>query len=99
MYSLELFFGFPIEQDLERLLRKSTPQILRIFIDNKSEYLHELIHEEKRYLGKFLGEMATIDDLELIQSNIYSIVKRIAGECDFSSHPAVVLVTAQKRVP
>lgn len=99
MHSLELqlFFGFPVDDIFKSSLKKLDPQLTSLFINNNSDYLHEIVYEKRQYLGKFIGKTSTPNNLELLQKNIYSIAKKLAPSYNFISNPAVLLATTQKQ--
>ena len=91
---LQLFFGFHVDASFEDALSEANPHAIQLFINNNSsDYLHEVLHEEKRYIGKFAGEMSSPQALELLQANIYSITKKLIPNYNFNLNPAVLLVT------
>ncbi|MFT4553098.1 MAG: hypothetical protein ACI9S8_001733 [Chlamydiales bacterium] len=93
---LKLFFGFEVEASLEDALTKANSHAVQLFINNSSEYLHEVIYEGKRYIGKFVGQITSPPELELLQANIYSITKKLAPNHNFILNPAVLLVTTEQ---
>ena len=93
---LKLFFGFEVEASLEDALSKANSHAVQLFINNSSEYLHEVFHNGNRYIGKFIGEISSPSELELLQANIYSITKKLVPNYDFNLNPAVLLVTTEE---
>lgn len=93
---LKLFFGFSVDASLEDALTKANSHAVQLFINNSSEYLHEVFHDGKRYVGKFVGQITSPPELELLEANIYSITKKLVPDYDFSLNPAVLLVTTEQ---
>ncbi len=90
----ELFFGFSADSFFEEMVKKANPHIVKTFINNSSEeYLHELYHNGKRYIGKYIGSMGLVNEIELLEKNIYSIAARLAQGYDFKGNPAVLITT------
>jgi hypothetical protein len=90
---LQLFFGFQVDVSFEDALNKANSHTVKLFINNNSQYLHEVFHEGKRYIGKFVGQASDPQALELLQANIFSIAKKLTPDYDFSTNLAVLLVT------
>ena len=52
MISAQLFLGFPVTSEYERLLGKVKKEMLCLFIQEDSEYLQNIQYEGVRYIGK-----------------------------------------------
>lgn len=67
------------------------PSHLRsLFIQNTSgEYLQEIVWQQHRYIGKFIDPLATIPSLELIESNIHSLLKKLVPD-DHTYSPLIL---------
>lgn len=72
-----LFYGFPVDKDFENKLASVNPYQLSHFIKNDSDYLHEVWYDGHRYLGKKLAETACVASLELLESNIFSLIQKL----------------------
>ncbi|MGZ3732924.1 MAG: hypothetical protein ACXU9U_04230 [Parachlamydiaceae bacterium] len=77
MFERKLFFGFQIDTLFQDALSAVNKQLLGIFIRNDDEYLQELTYEKRRYLGKFVNSPLDLAALELLQVNVYSMLKRL----------------------
>lgn len=86
-----LFLGYPIEDDFAEVLESVDPQVSALFITQESsEYLQEIIHNDRRYLGKFTGEAVGSQELILLESNIYSLLKKIVPNYPYDRVPLVL---------
>jgi hypothetical protein len=77
MFERKLFFGFQIDPVFQDALSAVNEELLGIFIRADGEYLQELSHENRCYLGKFVDSPLDLAALELLQVNIYSMLKRL----------------------
>lgn len=77
MFSVELFLGFPLDSSFISALGKLDPREVGVFIRDGDQYLQEVTYREQRYLGKYVGEMSSIESLELIESNVFSLLKKL----------------------
>ena len=89
----ELFFGFPVTSVLAKKLQLANSHLVSHFISPSSEYLREASHNGIPHLGKSIGKDATLEQLELLEANIYSIARRLVGDFDFSQSPAILFPT------
>lgn len=77
-YKVKLFLGFPVDSACELLLAGLDSDIFKIYLNNEEESaLTEVIYRGTRYLGKYADEPAPIEDISLLQGNIYSILKKL----------------------
>lgn len=83
MKEVELFFGLPIDKTLERELKEVDEAVLSIFIRPEEAYLQEATLQGKRFLGKSIGTAVDFNHLELLETNIYSLLKRILPNYPF----------------
>ena len=90
-----LFFGFCIDDAFETGLQSANAHLVKLFIKNDSDYLHELEFENKRYCGKFLEQTSNLEQLKALEVNIYSIAKRLVSDYDFSKNRAILLTTVK----
>lgn len=91
MFEKEIFVGFPVDSLFEKELAKVNPNLVAAFIQKRGdEYLQDFVHEEIRYFGKRGGKNLTIAQLELIEENIYSLLKRLVPEFSYEEIPLYV---------
>jgi hypothetical protein len=91
IFDYQLFLGFPLSDIYLSQLSQLSPELCSVFIKNHSDYLHQVEIEGKIYLGKYLGPFVDFSSLELIQNNIYSLLKRLIANYPYESYPLVLL--------
>jgi hypothetical protein len=91
MYNARLFLGFPKEHELNFALQKINPALLSAFIQGDENYLKEIVYEKKKYLGKYISNPADLQTLELLQENIYSLLKRLIPDYPYQNTPLSLL--------
>ena len=73
-----LFFGCKIDSKLREALAQAKPGDRRYFEDPNGEFLRVLTFEDERWIGKVMGGGVNVTDVEDIQRNVVSILRRIA---------------------
>ena len=73
-----LFFGCKIDSKLREALAQAKPGDRRYFEDPNGEFLRVLTFEDERWIGKVMGGGVQVSDVEDIQRNVVSILRRIA---------------------
>ena len=92
---VSLFLGFPIIPSYIKVLEQIDSKILKFFIsEDDPHYLKELVFDENRYFGKFVGNISSVSDLELLEKNIYSILNKFIPNISHEDVP-LVLFAAQ----
>lgn len=86
MLESELFLGFAIDPIFEKKLASADPQSLKNFIGNK-EFLWKVSYEGIEYLGKPVGKKATLSSLDLVENNIFSLLKRVLPDYPYEETP------------
>jgi hypothetical protein len=78
-FTVQLFLGFPVNTDFENKLIDLNPHFVSAYIRDDDLYLQETISNDIRYLGKCIPENVVTDilQLELLESNIYSILNKL----------------------
>lgn len=93
--NVSLFLGLPVDAAYEKALAKIDPQVRELFISNaKESYLNQVTVDDVCYLGKFLGDIAYVPELELLEKNIYSILNKMIPNHSCESIPLEVLVVS-----
>ena len=77
MFNARLFLGFEITPAIEKLLQKTVPQLVKVFIKPDDAYLNEVSSGGCRYLGKFADKTTDINALEQLEANIRSLLSRV----------------------
>lgn len=73
-----LFFGTKIDSKLREALAQAKPGDRRYFEDPNGEFLRVLTFEDERWIGKVMGGGVQVSDVEDIQRNVVSILRRVA---------------------
>ncbi len=73
-----LFFGTKIDSKLREALAQAKPGDRRYFEDPTGEFLRVLTFEDERWIGKVMGGGVQVSDVEDIQRNVVSILRRVA---------------------
>src|SRR5262245_51347918 len=96
MESHQLFLGFPLTPSLEKALQAANPAFVKLFIsetiDLPTDYLHLVIHEGERYLGKLLGPYVPLLHFELAAANLYSVAQKVIHPINSSRAPLLLLM-------
>ncbi len=91
MFSASLFLGFPLSASSSQALAQINPQLMKMYIsDQEDSYLNEVTFEGATYIGKYVGEIATVSELELLQQNIYSILNKMIPNHTCESVPLIL---------
>lgn len=91
MFSARLFLGLEVTPAVEELFRSADPQMVEAFVKNDDVYLSDLTYRGSRYLGKFAGEQTDITSLELLESNINSLLAILFPSENLSNYSLVLL--------
>lgn len=94
MYDLDLFLGFLVDANLDSLLKNINPNVGKFFINNSSDYLHEISYKSRRYIGKFIGEMSSLEDLDLCYANMESIFRKLIPDYALSANPHLLIISS-----
>lgn len=76
--SRQLFFGCKIDSKLREALAQAKPGDRRYFEDPDSPFLRICKLDEERWIGKVVDGGVSVTDVEDIQRNVVSILRRIA---------------------
>lgn len=87
MLTLELFVGFPVDSLFAKELDKTNPNVVSTFIQEAGDYLHDYTHNDIRYLGKHAGKNLTLIQLDMLEINIYSLLRKIVPEFPYDETP------------
>ncbi len=92
MLEPQLFLGIEFDEKLRKGLLYANPHAVEIFINSSPEYLQEVEHEGKRYLGKECGKHQLIEALQLVQNNAESLIQKLIP--DYEKRPFLLFSTA-----
>jgi hypothetical protein len=76
----QLFFGCKIDSKLREALAQAKPGDRRYFEDPESGFLRICTFDEERWIGRVVNSGLTVNDVEDIQRNVISILRRIAPD-------------------
>lgn len=76
----KLFFGCKIDSKLREALAQAKPGDRRYFEDPDSPFLRLCRFGEERWIGKVMDPGLNVTEVEDIQRNVLSILRRIAPE-------------------
>ncbi len=74
----KLFFGYKIDSKLREALANATPGDRHYFEDPDSDFLRICSVDEQRWIGKVIKCGLTTADVEDVQRNVISILRRVA---------------------
>ena len=78
--SCKLFFGCKIDSKLREALAQAKPGDRRYFEDPDSPFLRLCRFGDERWIGKVMDAGLNVTEVEDIQRNVLSILRRIAPE-------------------
>lgn len=90
MFDTALFLGILVDEELEQALSRSNPHLRALFIQEGSDYLHEITHQGSKYLGKQLGKLQDVSALPLVEQNIYSLFARLLPDYPWADRELVL---------
>jgi hypothetical protein len=92
VFDVTLFMGFPVDIAYDKALKNIDSQLVELFLHSPTNhgYLTQVCHNEIRYVGKFCGSISTLVDLDLLQENIYSILKKLTPNYHCDDIPLVL---------
>lgn len=77
----QLFFGLYLTEDGEEILKKVPPFIRNLLVQDQSPLYLQLVRDKgKMYLGKFLGEITNLQEIEAVQAHVISLLKKLNAE-------------------
>jgi hypothetical protein len=76
----KLFFGCKIDSKLREALAQAKPGDRRYFEDPESPFLRLCRFGDERWIGKVMDPGLSVTEVEDIQRNVLSILRRIAPE-------------------
>ena len=95
MENTELFLGFLLTPDFLDKFQKLNPQVCSLFIQKHSDYLQKVILDNQIFIGKFVGQIADLDKLELVETHIFSILKKLVSDYNFENDSLVLFPHVQ----
>lgn len=92
----QLFLGFPVDKALSKKLEKVDRTLISTYIRQDDLYLQELMDAHERYLGKYITGAIDLPELELLQSNIYSLLNKILPGHPYQEQELIILAVPCK---
>ncbi|MFQ5728768.1 MAG: hypothetical protein ACE5GN_00205 [Waddliaceae bacterium] len=87
MFEVQLFLGFPVDILYSQEMEKANPNVVAQFIRKEGDYLREISHNDMKFLGKEIGKIISLPQLELLEENIYSLLKKVVPEFPYEEAP------------
>lgn len=73
-----LFLGYCTSPALTHAFSFIDPHKIALFIQDKNtQYLSEVVYEGECYVGKFADQISSVEHLTLLETNIFSILKKL----------------------
>lgn len=91
MIDSSLFLGFPVDDSFSEALKQNKPEFLALFINSGEAYLDEVQFEGVRYLGKYVKNEESLKQLELLKTNIFSLLKRLVANYDYLNSNLILI--------
>lgn len=92
MLKVGLFLGFQ-SSSFEKALAEMDSHFKELCISSQPDsYLTPIVLDGVSYLGKFLGEMVYVSELELLEKNIKSILQKIFPNFQYQDVSLEILV-------
>lgn len=95
----QLFFGCKIDSKLREALAHAKPGDKRYFEDPNHEFLRVLMFEEEKWIGKVVKGGIGVNDVDDIQRNVISILRRIAPNIRLTSASVKIFQCAEDKEP
>jgi hypothetical protein len=91
-----LFLGLLVDSQFSVELDKNSKDLLSYYIKSSDEYLREVDFDGKRYLGKFIQNEEPIYQLELIETHIISLLKKLVPHYPYENSHLVLFAIPSK---
>lgn len=90
-FEVELFFGFPVNNDYDYFLKNVDLRVYELYVREGDAYLQNLTYQGIQYLGKPVSPIVEIATLELLQLNIYSLLKKLVPDFAYETIPLQIV--------
>ena len=95
-FDAQLFLGFVVDDEFSRVMSSLNPELLKLYIQDNDSCLQEVMYHDLRYLGKFAGKGSHLSDLDLLETNIYSLLKQIVPHYPYGETALVLFPIAEE---
>lgn len=95
-----LFLGYCTSPDLDQALSSVDPRKVDLFIQGENaQCLSEVVYCGERYIGKFANQISSVEHLALLETNIFSILKKLVPAFPFEDVQLLLFpIESPKRV-
>lgn len=90
-----LFLGFPVDTLFSSLLDKLNPEYKALFLQSGEDYLSQVTFQNSSYIGKFVQNEESLAQLELLEANVRSILKKFVVDYPYQDHSLVLFPIPQ----
>lgn len=98
MFFAKLFMGVAVEGSFASQFSAANPQLVALFLNPEREYLLEIKHEGKIYLGKTVSTSTDLASLGQIEANIVSLLKKIVPDYPYDDMELVLFPLVENKV-
>ncbi|NGX57783.1 MAG: hypothetical protein K940chlam3_00678 [Chlamydiae bacterium] len=84
---VDLFLGYPVSQELAALIDSIPADRRDLYIQSTGEYLTEIQIDNHRYLGKSCGNLSELENLTLLEENIYTLLEKVVPDFPYTETP------------
>jgi len=77
---IELFLGLLVTKELAAQIDSLPADKRDLYIQSSREYLSEVTIDSRRYIGKPCGDKVAFDSLQLVETNILSLLSKLGIE-------------------
>lgn len=82
-----LFIGFLINEKDDGVSGVASSASFTLYVNRDGPYLRTLRIGDSVYLGKYMTGIATLETLTLLETNVYSILKKMAPGISYEKYP------------
>jgi len=98
MFFAKLFMGVVVEGAFASQFSAANPLLVALFLNPEREYLLQIKHEGKTYLGKAVSTSADLASLEQMEANIVSLLKKIVPDYPYDDMELVLFPLVETKV-
>lgn len=97
-FDYQIFLGFPVNPSFQEQLKQVSIELVSTFIQDHPDYLQRIEHRGIPYLGKGIGSLVDCASVDLIQENIYSLLKRLVPDYPYQEHALILFAIETSNV-
>lgn len=97
--AVQLFFGVKIDSKMREALAQAKPGDRRYFEDTSGQFLQIVVVGEEKWIGKVIKAGLNVTEVEDIQRNVSSILRRIAPGVRQNPNSVKIFATAPDAAP